>query len=85
MQQLKKSGKLGKAKAVLVGNMTRIRDDEDPWNITPQELIKRYTDELDVPVVFGFPSGHGRPNYAIYLGREVSLSVREDGVDLKFL
>ena len=85
MQQLKKSGKLGKAKAVLVGNMTRIRDDEDPWNITPQELIKRYTDELDVPVVFGFPSGHSRPNYAIYLGREVHLSVREDGVDLKFL
>lgn len=85
MQQLKKSGKLDKASAVLVGNMTRIRDDEDPWNITPQELIKRYTDELDVPVVFGFPSGHSRPNYAIYLGREVSLSVREDGVDIKFL
>lgn len=85
MQQLKKSGKLDKAKAVLVGNFTRIEDKEDPWEITPQELIKRYTDELQVPVVFGFPAGHGRPNVAIFMGRPVNLSVREDGVDIKFL
>ena len=84
MQQLKKSGKLDKAKAVLVGNFTNIDDKEDPWNVTPQDLIKRYTDELEVPVVFGFPAGHGRPNLAIYMGREVKLSVREDGVDLTF-
>lgn len=84
MQQLKKSGKLDKAKAILVGNFTDISDKEDPWNITPEELIKRYTDELDVPVVFGFPAGHGRPHLAIYMGRNVQLSVREDGVDLTF-
>ncbi len=84
MQQLKKSGKLDRAKAVLVGNFSNIEDKEDPWNITPQELIKRYTDELDVPVVFGFPAGHGRPNLAMYMGRDVKLSVREDGVDITF-
>ena len=84
MQQMKKSGKLAKAKAVLVGNFTNIDDKEDPWNITPQELVKRYTDELDVPVVFGFPAGHGRPNLAIFMGREVKLSVKEDGVDITF-
>ena len=85
MQQLKKSGKLAKAKAVLVGNFTKIEDIEDPWEVTPQDLIKRYTDELDVPVVFGFPAGHGRPNLAIYMGREVKLTVSENGVDLLFL
>ena len=84
MQQLKKSGKLDKAKAVLVGLFTDIADDDNPWNITPEEIIKRYTDELDVPVVFGFPAGHGRPNLAMYMGRHVQLSVREDGVDLTF-
>ncbi len=84
MQQMKKSGKLAKAKAVLVGNFTRIEDKEDPWEVTPQELIKRYTDELDVPVVFGFPAGHGRPNLAIFMGREVKLSVKENGVDITF-
>ena len=83
-QQLKMSGKLGKAKAVLVGNFTNIEDKEDPWGITPQELIKQYTDELDVPVVFGFPAGHGRPHLALFMGRQVELSVEEGGVEIKF-
>jgi muramoyltetrapeptide carboxypeptidase len=84
MQQLKKSGKLAKAKALLVGNFTNIDDKEDPWEVTPEDVIKQYADELDVPVVFGFPAGHGRPNLAIFMGREVDLSVREDGVDISF-
>jgi len=84
MQQLSKSGKLGRAKAVLVGNFTNIEDKEDPWGITPQELIKQYTDKLDVPVVFGFPAGHGRPHLALFMGREVNLSVEEGGVEINF-
>jgi muramoyltetrapeptide carboxypeptidase len=84
MQQLKKSGKLAKAKALLVGNFTNIDDKEDPWEVTPEDVIKQYADELDVPVVFGFPAGHGRPNLAIFMGRDVDLSVREDGVDISF-
>jgi Uncharacterized proteins, homologs of microcin C7 resistance protein MccF len=84
LQQLKKSGKLDKVKAILVGNFTRITDKEDPWGIKPYDLVKTYTDELNIPIVFGFPSGHGRPNYAIYIGREVTLNVNESGADIIF-
>lgn len=84
MQQLKKSGKLQRAKAVLVGKFTKIDDTEDPWGITPEELIKKYTDELDVPVVFGFPAGHGRPNVAIFLGRQSTVKVNENGAEIIF-
>ena len=84
MQQLEKSGKLAKAKAVLVGLFTRIEDIEDPWEITPQELIKQYTDKLSVPVIFGFPSGHGRPHLAMYMGREVTVNVNENGAEIIF-
>lgn len=84
MQQLKKSGKLDKAKAILVGNFTRIDDTEDPWEVTPQDLIKRYTDELDVPVIFGFPAGHGRPHLALFMGREVTVKVDENGAEIIF-
>ena len=41
MQQLKKSGKLAKAKALLVGNFTNIDDKEDPWEVTPEDVIKQ--------------------------------------------
>ena len=84
MQQLEKSGKLAKAKAFLVGNFTNIDDIEDPWGVTPQDLIKRYTDKLNVPVIFGFPAGHGRPNFAMYTGREVTVTVDENGAEIAF-
>ncbi len=85
MQQLKKSGKLDKIKALLVGSFTKIRDDEDPWNIGAYELIKMYTDELDIPVIYKFPAGHSRPNYAQYLGRKVKVKVCQDGASIEFL
>lgn len=84
MQQMEKNGKLAKAKAVLVGNFTKIEDIEDPWGVTPQELIKHYTDKLEVPVIFGFPAGHGRPNLALYMGREVTVTVDENGAEIIF-
>lgn len=85
MQQLKKSGKLDKIKALLVGSFTKIRDDQDPWNIGAYELIKMYTDELDIPVVYKYPAGHSRPNYAQYLGRKVKIKVSQDGASVEFL
>ena len=84
MQQMQKSGKLAKAKALLVGNFTKIEDIEDPWGVTPNDLIKRYTDKLNVPVIFGFPAGHGRPNLAIFMGREVTVTVDENGAEIVF-
>lgn len=84
MQQLKKSGKLDKIKALLVGSFTKIEDDEDPWNIGVYELIKMYTDELDIPVIYKFPAGHSRPNYAQYLGRKVKIKVDSNGASIEF-
>lgn len=84
MQQLKKSGKLGKVKAMLVGSYRKVVDDEDPWNLTPYELIKTYTDELDIPVIFNYPAGHGRPHYATYIGGPVKVTVNENGGKIEF-
>lgn len=84
MQQLKKSGKLGKVKAMLIGSYRRVTDDEDPWNLTPYELIKTYTDELDIPVIFNYPAGHGRPHYATYIGGPVKVTVNENGGTVEF-
>jgi muramoyltetrapeptide carboxypeptidase LdcA involved in peptidoglycan recycling len=40
---------------------------------------------LDKPVLFGFDCGHEHPNYSLYLGREVTLDVTDDGGYLKFV
>ncbi len=84
MQQLKKSGKLDKVKALIIGSYRRVVDDEDPWGISLYELLKTYTDELDIPVVFNYPGGHGRPNYATYIGGQVKVTVNENGAEIEF-
>lgn len=84
MQQLEKSGKLALVKGVIIGGFTRIKDDEDPWGISVYEMIKHYTDKLNVPVAYGFPAGHMRPHKAIYFTRTVTLNVTEQGTELIF-
>lgn len=84
MQQLEKSGKLNMVKGVIIGGFTRINDDEDPWGIPVYQMLKHYTDKLDVPVVYGFPAGHQRPHKAMYFSRTVQLIVNEQGAELIF-
>lgn len=84
MQQLEKSGKLSQIKGLVIGNFRGITDNEYPWGITPYDVIKHYTDKLNIPVAYGITSGHGRPNYALYLGRKVTLKVDESGSEIIF-
>lgn len=84
MQQLEKSGKLSQVKGMVIGNFTRITDDEYPWGITPYDVIKHYTEKLNIPVAYGVTAGHGRPNHALYLGRKVTLKVDESGSEIIF-
>ena len=40
--------------------------------------------EYKIPVVFGFPAGHGEKNFPMILGREIELIVSKEGADIKF-
>ena len=84
MQQLKKSGKLDKVKALVIGSYRNVVDSEDPWGISLYELLKTYTDELDIPVIYNDPAGHGRPHYATYIGGHVKITVDENGAEVEF-
>ena len=39
---------------------------------------------LGIPVVFGLPAGHEDPNVALYMGREVTVTVGETGAVIEF-
>lgn len=84
MQNLYRSGKLGRVKAILVGHLTNIRGQER-FDITPEELIARYARQYDIPVIFGFPVGHEQPNDAVYLGRKVRVTVTNNTAQVDFL
>lgn len=84
MQNLKRSGKLARVKAILVGHFTKIKGEEQ-WGSSVEELIYEYTRDLGIPVIFGFPSGHESPNYSVYMGRQVCVSVDSGGGLVEFL
>ena len=75
MYALKRAGHLAHLKALVVGGLTDIHDNPDPFGKTAEQAIFDVVKEYDYPVCFGFPAGHQPDNRAIVFGKEVDLKV----------
>lgn len=84
MQNLLRSGKLARVRAIVVGYFNRMNSERE-WGGDAYMLINSYTSKLGIPVLFGFPAGHARPNLSLYLGRQVRVEVTDKGGELEFL
>lgn len=80
MIALKRAGKLQNLKGLIVGGLTEIHDNPDPFGKTVEEVISEAVKEYDYPVCFGFPVGHFADNRALVLGEKVRLFVQKDRV-----
>lgn len=80
MINMKRNGKLSKIKGLLVGGFTEMNDNVVPYGENAQEIITKYTEEYDYPVVFGFPAGHVENNFPIVLGEMAKIEVYSDQV-----
>lgn len=70
LTQLRLSGVLGRARALIFGEMRGC--DEPAGAVTAREVISRLTTGFPGPVLFGFPSGHtSGPCWTLPLGVEV--------------
>lgn len=78
MYGLKRSGKLAGLKALVIGGLTRIQDNPEPFDKTVEQAIYNMVQEYDYPVVFGFPAGHQPDNRAIVFGKEASFIITEE-------
>ncbi len=84
MVSLKRVGIFGKLAGLIVGGMSKMRDNEIPFGKTPAEIISEAVREYKYPVCFNFPAGHTEPNLALILGRKVKLRVGKEN-ELSFL
>ncbi|MCR4848451.1 MAG: LD-carboxypeptidase [Bacteroidales bacterium] len=75
MYALKRAGKLAHLKALVVGGLTEIHDNPDPFGKSVEQAIFDVVKDYDYPVVFGFPAGHQPENRAIVFGKEIHLTV----------
>lgn len=82
MRGLKRAGKLNNLKALVVGGLTDIHDNPDPFGQSVEEVIYEAVKDYGYPISFGFPAGHFADNRALVLGEKVRLTVNNDKVTL---
>ena len=84
MTQLKRANKLKQLKGVIIGDFSKIRDTEIPFGKDLLSLLSYYFEELNIPVVFGFPAGHEPFHLALPLSRVVHLKVEKGSCQINF-
>lgn len=84
MYSLKLAGKLKQINGLIVGNLSKVHDNEIPFGKDEKQIISDLVSEYGYPVVFDFPAGHEDLNYALYLGKKVVLEVRDQESILRF-
>ena len=84
MYQLKFAGKLEKLAGLVVGDFTDIKDNQQSFGQTVEEIIWSAVEEYDFPLSFGLKAGHGDLNLALSFGTKCELHVSNDTSTLKF-
>jgi len=84
LYSLKRAGYFDHLKGLIVGDFTDLRKNTTPFGRNLKELILDIVDEYEIPVVFGFPAGHGEKNFPMILGREIELIVSKESANIKF-
>ncbi len=85
MLALKRAGKLSNLKALVVGGMNNMNENDIPFafNKSCYEIIKETIDEYNYPVFFNFPAGHENLNLSVWFMKECNISFNDDFVYFK--
>jgi len=82
MRILQMNGVLNRCKGIILGEFTDCGTEFTYENVEAMlhELLKDY----NIPVLCGFPGGHGDVNLPLVMGANVTIDVRADGTTLQF-
>ena len=84
-QHLKRAGMLKNLNGLLVGHFTDMKDNDQPFGKTVQEIVLEAVQEYQYPVAFNWPTGHEPDNLPLICGAEARLTVTPDGAALRHL
>jgi len=84
LMNLKRNGYFDNCYGLIVGGISNVRENDQEFGKTVEEVILDNVKEYDFPVSFDFPSGHIDDNRTLILGRDVSLKVKGKKAVLKF-
>ena len=77
MINLKRNGCLESLKGIIVGGMTKMKDNDIPWGKNALEIIQDVTKNYNIPIIYNFPAGHMADNRALIFGKQVTMEVND--------
>ncbi len=87
MRLLKMNGVFNRCKGVILGDFISCGTeftDENGKVISIEAMLHDLLAEYHIPVLCGFPTGHGDVNLPLVMGAPVTIDVRSDGATLQF-
>jgi muramoyltetrapeptide carboxypeptidase len=84
MMSLKRCGCFDNLNGLVVGGMTKMKDNEIPWGKNANQIIADVTKEYSFPILYNFPAGHFKDNRALIFGKQVSMDLNASGSKLVF-
>jgi muramoyltetrapeptide carboxypeptidase len=84
MMSLKRCGCFDGLSALIVGGMTKMRDNDIPWGKNANQIIEDVTKEYSFPILYNFPAGHFHDNRALIFGKKVTLIINDKESTLTF-
>lgn len=75
MMNLRRNGCLESIKGIIVGAMTKMKDNDIPWGKDVLQIIEDVTKKYNIPIIYDFPAGHISDNRALIMGNKVSITV----------
>lgn len=84
MMNLERNNYFKNVKGIIIGGMTKMRDNDIPWGHDALEIIQDITKEYKIPICFNFPAGHIKDNRALVFGKQITMDVTTDGTKITF-
>ncbi len=84
LMNLERCGCFKDLKGLVIGSMTKMKDNEIPWGKNANQIIADITKEYTFPILYNFPAGHIQNNNAMIFGKQVSLELNASTSKLIF-
>ena len=84
LHSLKRADYFSKCSGLIVGDFTDIKKNETKFGKNLHEIINEIVEEYNIPVMYGFPAGHGEKNYPLIFGRNVQIIVSKNKSEISF-
>lgn len=84
MMNLKRNGYFKNVRGIIIGGMTKMRDNDIPWGHDALQIVQDIVKEYNIPVCYNFPAGHIKDNRALIFGANATLEVTASGTKLTF-